>query len=101
MEHLIVALHSHAFLFLSLLLVIVLDMLRQLVRPHVMLLNHLLGVPEVLLIVWMPLYLLLMQKRIYHQGWPMTVIKYWFVGWSYFWLLATVLGLALVLGAGH
>jgi hypothetical protein len=101
MEHLIVALHSHAFLFLSLLLVIVLDMLRQLVRPHVMLLNHLLGVPEVLLIVWMPLYLLLMQKRIYHQGWPMTVIKYWFVGWSYFWLLTTVLGLALVLGAGH
>jgi hypothetical protein len=55
----------------------------------------------VLLMLWMPVYLLLMQKRIYHQGWPMTVIKYWFVGWSYFWLLSTVLGLALVLGAGH
>ncbi|MHB8912839.1 MAG: hypothetical protein ACYC42_09380 [Lysobacter sp.] len=26
--------------------------------------------------VWLPLYLLLMQKRVYAQGWPMTVFKY-------------------------
>lgn len=25
---------------------------------------------------WTPLYLLLMQKRVYGQGWPMTLLKY-------------------------
>jgi len=62
MEHLIVALHSHAFLSLSLLLLF-------------------------LLIAWMPLYLLRMQKRVYGQGWPMTLLKYLVLGFCYFWLI--------------
>ena len=28
----------------------------------------------------MPLYLLLMQKRVYGQGWPMTLLKYMVLG---------------------
>jgi hypothetical protein len=52
-------------------------------------------------LLWMPAYLLVMQKRIYRQGWPMTLLKYWFVGWSYFWLLLVVLVMAVLLGAGH
>jgi hypothetical protein len=101
MEHLIVALHSHAFLFLALLLVTVLGMLSTWLRPHAAWTGYALGYVQGAVLLWMPIYLLAMQKRIYHQGWPMTVVKYWFVGWSYFWLLSAVLGLALVLGAGH
>jgi Protein of unknown function (DUF3667) len=101
MEHLIVALHSHAFLFLALLLVAVLGMLSTWLRPHAAWTGYALGYLQGAVLLWMPTYLLLMQKRIYHQGWAMTVVKYWFIGWCYFWLLSTVLGLALVLGAGH
>ena len=31
--------------------------------------------------------LLLMQKRVYGQGWPMTTVKYLVVGWIYAWLV--------------
>ncbi len=84
MEHLIVALHSHAFLCLALLLVLALDALGGAVpalapatRPA-----------ERLLALWMPIYLLLMQKRIYGQGWPMTLLKYAFLGFCYSLLIA-------------
>ena len=101
MEHLIVALHSHAFLFLALLLVAVLGMLSTWLRPHAAWTGYVLGYLQAAVLLWMPAYLLVMQKRIYHQGWAMTLIKYWFIGWTYFWLLLAVLILALVLGAGH
>ena len=38
--------------------------------------------------IWMPLYLLLMQKRVYGQGWPMTLLKYAVLGWCYIVLLS-------------
>jgi hypothetical protein len=42
-----------------------------------------LGGLEIALIVWMPLYLLIMQKRVYRQGWIMTVLKYSLIGTAY------------------
>jgi hypothetical protein len=87
-EHLIVALHSHAFLCLSLLLVFVAMALRQWLAPTAGALHSLLGLVEVLLFAWMPLYLLLMQKRVYGQGWPMTLVKYAVLGFSYTILLS-------------
>ena len=51
--------------------------------------------------LWIPVYLLIMQKRIYRQGWPMTVVKFWFVGWCYFWLLMIALTVAALLGMAH
>jgi len=87
MEHLIVALHSHSFLCASLLLVLLLDTLSAwtsglpwLSRP--------LGWLEIALIVWMPAYLLLMQKRVYRQGWIMTVFKYCLLGTCYVFLIS-------------
>lgn len=87
MEHLIVSLHSHSFLCAGLLLVLLLDALAGwtsalpwLSRP--------LGWAEVALIVWMPLYLLLMQKRVYGQGWIMTLLKYGVLGTCYFILVS-------------
>lgn len=101
MEHFIVALHSHAFLFLALLLAVLLDTLAAWLRPHAAWAAELIGPPKIALVLWMPAYLLIMQKRIYRQGWLMTLVKYWWVGWCYLWLLLAVLLVAVVLGAGH
>ena len=87
MEHLIVALHSHAFLCLTLLLVFAAMALRQWLAPGTGALHAVLGLVEGVLFAWMPVYLLLMQKRVYGQGWPMTLLKYSMLGFSYVMLL--------------
>jgi hypothetical protein len=97
MEHLIVALHSHAFLFLALLLTIGLTLARAALAPHATWAAGALGWLEAALLLWMPTYLLLMQKRIYRQGWPMTVLKYLVVGYCYVFLLVFALLAALML----
>ncbi|HEY1589054.1 MAG TPA: DUF3667 domain-containing protein [Rhodanobacter sp.] len=101
MEHLIVALHSHAFMFLSLLLITVTGMLSTWLRPHAAWTGYALGLIQALLMLWVPTYLLIMQKRVYRQGWPMTVLKFWFIGWCYFWLLIFALVVAGALGMAH
>ena len=85
MEHFIVALHSHAFLCLALLLCLLCNGL-AVVGPHWM--SAPLDITRIVLIVWMPLYLLLMQKRVYQQGWIMTLLKYGMIGIAYTVLLA-------------
>lgn len=87
MEHLIVALHSHAFLCLALLLMFVTIALQNWLAPEPGALHSLFGWIEALLWVWMPIYLLIMQKRVYAQGWLMTLVKYCFLGFCYFFLL--------------
>lgn len=99
MEHLIVALHSHAFLCAALLLVVGCGALRDLAGAgfwHIAL-----GWIEVLIGVWMPVYLLIMQKRVYAQGWLMTVLKYFLLGNLYLLLLSVgaMLNLAVSLVA--
>ncbi|MEW9622693.1 DUF3667 domain-containing protein [Rhodanobacter geophilus] len=101
MEHLIVALHSQAFLFLWLLLCTLLAALAGWLEPHVLWTTYPLNWLERILVLWAPVYLLLMQKRIYRQGWPMTLLKYWCIGWCYFWLLFFVLICAFMLGLAH
>jgi len=101
MEHLIVALHSHAFMFLSLLLITVVGMLSTWLRPHAAWTGYALGWIQALLMLWVPTYLLIMQKHVYRQGWPMTLLKFWFVGWCYFWLLMFALTVAAALGMAH
>ena len=95
MEHLIVALHSHAFLCLTLLLVFLVMALRDWLAPATGALHAALGLVEAALFVWMPVYLLLMQKRVYRQGWLATSFKYCVLGVSYFILLS--LGAALTM----
>ena len=82
MEHLLVALHSHAFIFMSVLVILGLGLLGGLAegRPW---LSTPLGWLTALAWVWLFLYLFLMQKRIYRQGWIMTFFKYGVVGFSY------------------
>lgn len=101
MEHLIVALHSHAFLFLWLLLCTLLAVFAGWLESHALWTTGPLNWLERILVLWAPIYLLLMQKRIYRQGWPMTLLKFWFVGWCYFWLLTIALLIAAILGLAH
>ena len=101
MEHLIVVLHSQAFLFLWLLLCTLLALLARWLEPHALWTTGPLNWLERALVLWAPVYLLLMQKRVYRQGWPMTLLKYWCIGWLYVWLLVFVLMCAAVLGLAH
>ncbi len=82
MEHLIVALHSHSFLCAGMLLALLLDALAGW-TVSLAWLSRPLGWMEVALVVWMPIYLLLMQKRVYRQGWPMTLLKFGILGTGY------------------
>ncbi|MBB3062130.1 DUF3667 domain-containing protein [Microbulbifer rhizosphaerae] len=99
MEHLIVALHSHAFLSLALLLIVILfDLRAWLTEPHT-LPQALFNLALLALAMWMPLYLLLMQKRVYQQGWLATSLKFTALGVGYLILIgaaATFTALASV-----
>lgn len=101
MEHLIVALHSHAYLFLSLLLGVSLGALSSWLAPRAAWAAYPLHWLEWGLALWVPVHLLIMQKRVYRQGWPMTLLKFWFVGWCYVWLLMLALMVAAALGMAH
>jgi hypothetical protein len=46
-------------------------------------LHSALGWVELALVLWMPLYLLIMQKRVYRQGWILTSLKYLLLGTAY------------------
>jgi hypothetical protein len=98
MEHLIVALHSHAFLCLDLLLVLLVYALGDRIAPEGSALNGLFGWIEGLLLLWMPVYLLLMQKRVYAQGWPMTLLKYFVLGTCYSILLSFAIVASMGIG---
>ena len=95
-EHLIVALHSHAFIFLSLLLIALLGLLGHWLLPRLGWIETPLHWLRVAIGVWLPLYLLLMQKRVYRQSWLVTVLKYGFVGTCYSMLLIfTLIGVVM------
>jgi hypothetical protein len=83
MEHLIVALHSHAFIFLSLLGL----GLGYLGKAWAAQSAPWLETPLKWLVIaigwWLPVYLFLMQKKVYKQGWIMTGLKYGVIGTGY------------------
>ncbi|RYE74389.1 MAG: hypothetical protein EOO80_17325 [Oxalobacteraceae bacterium] len=93
LEHLVVALYSHVFLLISLTLVFVLKALSGWIAPQAAWAGSFSNIGIAVLLAWMPVYLLVMQKRVYEQGWPMTLLKYAVIGFVYIHLLATVVGL--------
>ena len=88
MEHLMVALHSHAFIFLSLLLLVVTYLLTGWADVHAAPLASLLRLVRAAIWIWLFVYLFLMAKNVYRQGWFMTTVKFCFVGFCYTILLA-------------
>ena len=96
MEHLIVALHSHAFLMLSILLLILFNDMAAwfggtawVTAPS--------GMLTAILWIWMPIYLFLMQKRVYQQGWIMTFIKFAIIGNLHIILLTMAITCTLII----
>lgn len=95
MEHLIVALHSHAFIFLSILVFFALGALRSLSQGAWLTVP--VGLATAAAWIWLFVYLWLMQKRVYRQGWFFTTIKYWCVGICYTVLLSFSIGVAFLM----
>lgn len=83
LEHLVVALYSHAWLCLALLSLCVLVMLDNWISPHASWVGVIIGVAEFVIWWWMPIYLLIMQRRVYAQAWWLTVLKYLVIGTVY------------------
>jgi hypothetical protein len=88
MEHLIVALHSHSFIFLALLALTLTSMTRTWAVTDAPWLATPLGWILFALGWWLPIYLFVMQKKVYKQGWIMTTLKYSMIGISYSILIA-------------
>jgi hypothetical protein len=78
-----VALHSHAFIFMSLLLLAILAMLKKWAVASAPGVEWLIDLLRDAVWIWLFVYLFLMQKRVYRQGWIMTSIKYGVVGICY------------------
>jgi len=97
MEHLIVALHSHAFIAAATTLMVLLSWIEGMLVDGTFL-HGLLAWAFGLTIAWVPVYLLIMQKRIYGQGWPMTIAKYTVLGMCYSVLLGFALAGAVIVG---
>lgn len=95
MEHLIVALHSHAFLMLAIFILILFNNVSEWVGSTSWLLTPI-NILTTLLWIWMPIYLFLMQKRVYQQGWILTFIKYAIIGNLYMILLTIALVCTLI-----
>ena len=88
LEHLVVALYSHVFLVLTILVQFLLVALDGALAAHSVWASRGINLLEFALWCWLPVYLLLMQKRIYGQGWLMTLVKYFVLGNLYFVLVA-------------
>ncbi|MGO4221278.1 DUF3667 domain-containing protein [Lysobacter sp. TAF61] len=99
LEHLVVALYSHAFMCLAMLAFFVSIALDNAISPQWSGFGWISGTLETLLWLWLPVYLWLMQKRVYGNGWIVTTVRYLVIGNLYFVLLAfaaTFLALASV-----
>lgn len=95
MEHLLVALHSHAFIFLSLILIIMLGTIEGWAGPRIWITAPLAWLKGFAWI-WLFAYLFWMQKRVYAQGWIMTTIKFAVIGNCYTFLLTFGVVLAAI-----
>lgn len=97
-EHLIHALHNHAFLFVVLTITLLNNALIEWRDPE--------GVSglwqsmiwlNVAIYVWIPIYLLVSLKTVYQQGWFLTAGKYFVIGISYIVVLTFItMGVALL-----
>jgi len=78
LEHLVVALYSHGFLLLMLLALFVLSAASNAGAPA-----WFTGLGYAVIWTWMPIYLLIMQKRVYRGGWFTTLLRYVVIGTIY------------------
>lgn len=98
LEHLVVALYSHAFMLAALLLVFLLMGAQAIPGLPVWAANTVGVLAAIVLGLCVPLYLLRMQKRVYVQGWVKTLMKYVTLGLVYSFLLTLTIVYAVLAG---
>jgi hypothetical protein len=82
-EHFVFLLHVHSMVYI---LAVVMLLLRRYVAVWL----------DLLLVGWILIYIFMAMKRVYGQGWFRTLIKYWILGWAYFWILIVSIPFALI-----
>jgi len=96
-EHLILALHNHSFLFVVFLFTMLLNSLAGWRDPdETGLITEVVFWINLVLYIWIPVYFLLSLKRVYQQGWTLTGFKYVVIGLSYLILLTTATSVAAI-----
>ncbi|MGO3127424.1 MAG: DUF3667 domain-containing protein [Luteimonas sp.] len=90
LEHVVVGLYSHAALMLGLLLVFCGALATPWLATHAAWSTGIVSLLQILLLWAMPVYLLVMQKRVYGQSWPWTLVKFAIIGMAYFALFLSV-----------
>jgi len=98
LEHLVVALYSHAFLLASLLLLFAMTGVAGLAPTAWIWPKVGLGIAATGLLFAVPAYLLAMQKRVYAQRWWVTILKFLVIGNVYTVLLTCALLYAVIAG---
>ncbi|MCF5940304.1 DUF3667 domain-containing protein [Xanthomonas perforans] len=93
----VLALYSHAFLCLNLLTQLLLSLLSDALAHVASPITWSIGVAQFGLTLWMPVYLLWMQRRVYAQSWLVTVLKY--IGLSGVYLVLVTVAAALLMVA--
>jgi hypothetical protein len=97
LEHLVVALYSHAWLLLVLLATFLLGLGAGAIgAPWAIIANTV--VISLLWLVFVPVYLFLMQLRVYRDHWAITAIRYVLIGTVYFFLVVTATVFAALAG---
>ena len=97
-EHLILALHNHSFLFVVFLLSMLSNSLAGWFEPSEEgMITTVVFWFNIALFTWAPIYFLLSLKRVYQQGWSLTVSKYLVIGLSYLVLLGLTTSVAAAL----
>ncbi len=90
-EHLILALHNHSFVFVSLIVSLLFDLVEEYGRAHGIGWLEQFGFwSGVAILSWIPIYLVMSLRTVYRQNWFMTVLKGFVIGMSYLTLLVFV-----------
>ncbi|MFT7688566.1 MAG: vacuolar-type H+-ATPase subunit H [Candidatus Azotimanducaceae bacterium] len=88
-EHLILAVHNHCFIYLTLLLLGLLSLVTENVFTNFL---------NFIILIWIPIYLFLSLKNTYDEGWFLTTIKYTLLGIAYTLLFSFISLIAVVIG---
>lgn len=97
LEHLVVALYSHAWLLLVLLLMFLMNAIDQAAgdKGWVPIVTALV---DMALWIWIPIYLFVMQHRVYGDHWLLTAVRYFVIGTIYMLLVLFVVLFAVLAG---
>ena len=93
LEHLVVALYSHCFLLLMLMALFLLAAAGNAGAP-----GWLTGIGHAAVWIFMPIYLWLMQRRVYGGGWWVNALRYLVIGWIYVVLVSLATAYAGLVG---